>query len=160
MTEIQTSFDGQITVPLTYDRLYEKLTDIPFIASHYPDVASIEPYENGYLWTMNKIGAGKFSFQITYANHYPQSKEERRISWEPIHGIGNAKINGRWGFDPQGENTKLDFHTTLKIELSISKLFKKPAEAVLTAETKKRMGEYLSNLSRTLNGGNGVINHF
>ena len=43
---------------------------------------------------------------------------------------------------------------------SISKLFKKPAEAVLTAETKKRMGEYLSNLSRTLNGGNGVINHF
>ena len=69
MTEIQTSFDGQITVPLAYDKLYEKLTDIPFIASHYPDVASIEPYENGYLWKMNKIGAGKFSFQITYENN-------------------------------------------------------------------------------------------
>ena len=160
MIDLRYEYTKSIHVNAPYEQIFDKLTDIPFIASHYPDVAEIEPYQNGYLWKMNKIGTGKLSFQVLYANQYPSDKENKMLRWEPIDGIGNALISGSWDFDVNGDSTRLTLFTNLELSLNLSGLFKKPAEAILNSESNKRMDQYLDNLKKSLEGGDGMIRRF
>jgi len=157
MTELKTVFEYQMSVKASADEVYGVLADVPDSVSHFGGLEALEPCQDGYKWTLEKAGVGKLSLQLIYACRYMSDAPSRSVNWEPIPGIGTARVCGHWTIEPQGEGTRLSIHNELVLDVPVPRLLRKPAQKVLEKENGRMLKTYLQNLRTTFDGGNGRV---
>ena len=146
-----------MTIGATPDETYAILADVPDSVAHFPRVASLVPENGGYTWTLETLGVGKFTIRTSYGCKYHVEAKTHSVSWEPIAGVGNTRVSGHWTIQPSGSATHLSIDNTAELTLDIPRLFSGMAHKIVQRENNQRLEEYLQNLRRTLEGGNGRV---
>ena len=157
MTELLTVFEYQMTVKASPDQVYTVLADVPDSVSHFGGLEALAPCQDGYKWTLEKAGVGKLSLQLIYGCRYAIEAPSRSVRWEPIPGVGTARVSGHWTIEPQGAGTRLSIHNELVLDIPIPRLLRRPAQKVLEKENGRVLATYLQNLRTTFDGGNGRV---
>jgi len=138
----------QFETPASPGNVFELLADVPRSASHFPDVEKLEPLGgNSYRWIMEKIALGEHTLQQTiYACAYRSDPATLSVSWTPVEGEGNARVEGNWTLAPAGTGTAIRLHTkgTLEVDLpGFLQLFLSP---LIELAFTQKIDRYISNL--------------
>jgi carbon monoxide dehydrogenase subunit G len=137
------------------ESVFALLADVPRSIAHFPDVESVEPRGDAWYWRLRELGAGPLRFQVVYASRYHVDAAARRVWWEAIPGVGNARIEGRWRIEPDGAETSITMDARYSLETPFPRLTRAAVEAVVAREQARLVDLYLANLVRTLEGGDG-----
>ena len=131
---------------------------VPDSAAHFPDVVALEPEQGGWRWTFKGVDIGPIKAQLVYACRYEVDDASMSMHWTAIEGVGNGKLDGRWRIKPgSGGGTRLFLDNRFRIELPIPGLFKNKAGKIVGGENDRQIKEYLANLKRTFDGGDGRV---
>lgn len=155
MFEIEAPFRQMIRVRATPQEVFAVVADVPDSVAHFADVESLVEEDGGYRWTLKRAGVGKLSLQMSYGCRYTSDPDVPAVRWEPMEGIGTARVSGRWQIEPDGSGTRLTLHNHLALRIDAPKLIRRPAAAVLDKENARMLRAYLANLTATFNGGDG-----
>jgi hypothetical protein len=158
MVEIKVIFEHSIVVPETSETVFSILADVPDSVAHFPDLEDFAPHGQGYLWTLKKSGFGKFTTQLSYACIYRAEKDSLVIDWEPVKGVGNASVRGRWKIQPQKVGCRFSMYNETLCTIAAPRTLRRFVEPVVKKENHKLLNNYLLNLEKTFTGGNGRQN--
>ncbi|MAE29926.1 MAG: hypothetical protein CMJ87_13240 [Planctomycetes bacterium] len=155
MFTIEASFRQAIRVTASPQEVFAVVADVPDSAAHFPGVESLDADSAGYRWILKRAGVGKLSLQLVYGCRYTSDSALPVVRWEPIEGIGSARVSGHWQIDPDGTGTRLTLHNQLALRIDAPRLIRRPAAAVLEKENARMLRTYLANLTTTFDGGDG-----
>ncbi len=155
MFEIEAPFQQTIRVAASPLEVFRVVADVPDSVAHFADVESLVPESGGYRWTLKRAGVGKLSLQMIYGCCYTSDPDVPTVRWEPIDGIGTARVSGHWQIDRDGPGTRLTLHNRLVLRIDAPKLLRRPAAGVLERENARMLRTYLANLTTTFDGGDG-----
>jgi len=145
--EIKRSFK----VDCPADDVFNVLSDVPYSASHFPKVDQlIDMGDNTFRWEMEKLGIDKYSIQTIYAARYSSNRDQGRVQWEPVKGIGNGSVAGEWNILPENGMTCCDFLTHGELSLPLPKLVKFIVSPFVIHEFEGMVDTYIKNLRQTL----------
>lgn len=139
------------------DAVFALLADVPRSVAHFPEVESIAESGGAWFWRLRELGAGPLRFQAVYANRYHVQAAERRVWWEHVPGVGNARIEGRWVLTPEGEGTRIAMDASYRLATPFPRVTRAAVEAVVAREQARLVDGYLENLVRSLEGGDGRV---
>lgn len=138
------------TVPANIDAVYELLADVPRSVSHFPKVSQlVDMGDNTFRWEMDKIGVDKHALQTVYACKYVGDQANHNIVWTPVKGVGNGIVSGSWYLSPEGEGTRIQFHTDAEVSLPLPSLLKLAISPVVKHEFNALVDVYTDNLKKT-----------
>ncbi|MEI6691612.1 MAG: SRPBCC family protein [Chlorobium sp.] len=135
----------------TPDKVYALLADVPRSASHFPKVDQlVDLGDNTFRWEMEKIGIGGYTLQQTiYASRYTADAAAKKVSWTPVHGVGNAIVEGAWTITPQGAGTKVTLKTKGDLTVDFPSFLEFIISPLVVMEFTGMIERYLSNLQET-----------
>lgn len=139
------------------ERVYALLADVPSSVAHFPEIESLTSEGGAFHWRLKKLGAGPLQFQVHYAARYSFDPVARAVRWDGVPGVGNTKVDGRWIIEPRGAGARFTMETSFTLDLPFPKLMRGAVEAILQKENERIIGEYLGNLVKTLDGGDGRV---
>lgn len=137
------------------DAVYALLADVPASVAHFPELESLTAEGGVWVWRLPKLGAGPISFQVHYASRYRFDPAARAVAWDPVPGVGNTQVDGRWRIEPAARGTRFTLETRFVIDTPFPRPLKGAVEAIVQRENERIVGTYLQNLARTLDGGDG-----
>lgn len=139
------------------ERVMELLGELPEAARHMPNVEKVEagPEPGAYTYTLEKIGAGPISMQVWYRSVFSVKPEDRRVSWEPVEGVGNSMARGSWTVSPRDEGSLVELDSEFGANMPVPRIMKGAAEGFLDREYNRVLDTYCANLKATLDGGDG-----
>lgn len=137
------------------ERVFELLADVPRSASHFPDVEKLEPLGgNTFRWIMEKIAIGTHTLQQTiYACAYRSDRAAMSVSWAPVEGEGNAKVEGNWRIEPAGSGTKVQLHTKGSLEVDLPGFLQFLLSPFIELAFTQKIDRYISNLQEAFEKG-------
>ncbi|NTU92684.1 MAG: SRPBCC family protein [Chlorobiaceae bacterium] len=152
------SFNVTISVSRSFDtpalpgNVFELLADVPRSASHFPDVEKIADLGgNVFHWTMEKIGIGDYTLQQTiYACTYRSDRDEMRVDWTPVAGVGNALVEGNWRLFPSAAGTRVQFETRGQLQVDLPGFLQFLLSPLIEMAFAQKIDRYIANLSETL----------
>jgi carbon monoxide dehydrogenase subunit G len=135
----------------TPDKVYALLADVPRSASHFPKVDQlVDLGDNTFRWEMEKIGIGGYTLQQTiYASRYTADAAAKKVFWTPVHGVGNAIVEGAWTITPQGAGTKVTLKTKGDLTVDFPSFLEFIISPLVVMEFTGMIERYLSNLQET-----------
>lgn len=144
---ITIEINRDFTVPASFDKVFDLLSDVPASGSHFPKVDQLIDLGNStYRWEMEKIGVDKHALQSIYACRYESDKSAGTIVWKPIKGEGNGLVSGNWKITPVDEGTHITFATEAKMTLPLPSLLKLAISPVVKHEFNSLIDTYTENL--------------
>jgi hypothetical protein len=155
MFEIEAPFSQTIRVTASPQEVFTVVADVPDSVAHFADVEALVPEAGGYRWTLKRAGVGKLSLQMVYGCRYTSDPEVPIVRWQPMDGVGTARVSGHWQIEPDGTGTRLTLHNNLALRIDAPRLIRRPAAAVLDKENARMLRTYLANLKTTFDGGDG-----
>ncbi len=143
----------EIDIRSNYDAAFEVFSDVPRMAGHFPGVEKIEDLGNGtWRWTMEKAGVGKYALQLMYAVTYQFDKENGRVVWEPVDGVGNGRSRGNVKIRPDGDNTAVTFFTELELEIPFSSLAAPVIKPFVKSQFNTTLEKFQKNVEASFGG--------
>jgi ribosome-associated toxin RatA of RatAB toxin-antitoxin module len=108
-----------ITVAASPDTIYRLVTDFEHYADWVMDLKRID------VLTLDDQGRGlevefraaAFGRSTTYTLHYDYSRAPVELSWHQVEGDLTETLNGRYSFEPVGDETKVTYD--LEVELLV-----------------------------------------
>lgn len=137
------------------DAVYALLADVGRSVAHFPELESITEEPAGWVWRLKKLGAGPLSFQVHYQSRYSFDPATRLVKWVPVPGVGNTQVNGVWRIAEGPKGARFTLDTSFTLDMPFPRPLKGTVEAILQRENERIIGEYLTNLVTTLEGGDG-----
>jgi carbon monoxide dehydrogenase subunit G len=108
----------EIKVNSDYDTAFEIFSNVAKMGSFFPKVEKLEDIGDGaWKWTLEEAGISKYNLQVVYAAKYNFDKENGKVTWSPVEGIGNAKNWGDVDIRREGDKTAIRFHTDVELEI-------------------------------------------
>ncbi|MBX6420423.1 MAG: hypothetical protein QJR02_01175 [Sinobacteraceae bacterium] len=110
--QVDIAIERSLSVPLAYERVVPLLDDLEGTIRRFPKLKRLTRLgERAYLWEMQTIGSrlAKIAHDVSYAARYRVDPSRGLLSWEPLSGHGNARIEGAFRLAREGEHTRLDF---------------------------------------------------
>jgi carbon monoxide dehydrogenase subunit G len=101
-----------LTVAAPYARVQPLLEDLEGTIQRFPKLRRLKKLgPNRYLWEMETIGSrlAKIAHEVSYGAAYTLDPSQGLLSWQPIPGQGNARIEGQFRLRGQGERTEISF---------------------------------------------------
>jgi len=144
----------QLDTPASPETVFELLADVPRSASHFPDVEKLEPLGgNTYRWIMEKIAIGDHTLQQTiYACAYRSDRESLSVSWTPVEGEGNARVEGDWRIEPAGTGAKVQLHTKGALEVDFPGFLQFLLSPLIELAFTQKIDRYIENLQAAFEG--------
>jgi len=108
-----------ITVNAAPATIYEVVTDFEHYADWVSDLKRIEIVsrdEQGRAVEV-EFRAAAFGRSTTYTLHYDYAQAPTELSWRQIQGDLTETLNGRYRFEPDGDETKVTYD--LEVELLV-----------------------------------------
>lgn len=141
----------QFDVDTPMAQVFDLLADVPRSVSHFPDVDQLVPIERDtYRWEMAPVGALNIRHQVVYACRYVTDSDGCGLRWQPVDGIGNGRIGGRWKLQPDGRGTRLDFATEGELDVPVPLPIRALARPFVERQFRQQVQQYLDNLRETL----------
>jgi len=152
---VDVNVNKSFRVDTTVGAAFDLLADVPKSVSHFPKVDRLADLgKNCYRWEMERIGLDRYFIQTVYACRYTSSKRDGKVQWEPIAGIGNADVAGRWILKRISENSvQVKLTTTARITVALPSLLRLLLAGLIENEFKSLIEQYISNLRATLEAG-------
>jgi carbon monoxide dehydrogenase subunit G len=143
----------EFRVKATVAKVFGVLSDVPVSASHFPQVRSLVGLGDGaYRWEMQRIGIRKIHLQTIYACRYRHDRAAGTVSWEPVPGVGNALISGRWSVARSKPGSRLLLQIHGVVDVPLPGLIKAVVAPLVRSEFERLVAAYVANLT-TLFGG-------
>ncbi len=146
-----------IEVAASPDVVWTLVSTVPASAAHFPGLRKLTEEKGGYTWQLDPVGVRSYQISLTYASRYVPNHHGKTLVWEPIDGIGNAKVSGRWQVRGQGAGAVATLNLTIDVSLSFPWVMKPAVEPTVVRETTRLVDGYVENLRRTLTGGDGRV---
>jgi hypothetical protein len=145
----------QLETPASPETVFELLADVPSSASHFPDVEKLEPLGgNAFRWIMEKIAIGDHTLQQTiYACVYRSDRAAMSVSWTPVEGEGNAKVEGNWRIEPVETGAKVQLHTKGALEVDLPGFLQFLLAPLIELAFTQKLDRYIANLQATFAKG-------
>lgn len=151
---LELDFDYAFEVHASFDRVFELLSDVPRASALHPTLASIVDLGDGrYRWEMKRYGTEKIHVQTIYTCQYQACVEKHMISWEPVHGEGNALVSGHFKLTPLATGTRIDAYIKSAATLPVPNFMKGIALQFIAKESKKVNEKYITSLITEFGGG-------
>jgi len=108
-----------ITVHASPETIYAVVTDFEHYADWVSDLKRIDVVSRDDQGRSLEVEfrAAAFGRSTTYTLHYDYAKAPRELSWRQVQGDLTETLNGRYTFDPDGEETKVTYD--LEVELLV-----------------------------------------
>ncbi len=153
-SDIEVSARREVRVEADPDRVFARLADVPWSASHYPKVKKlVDLGDRAYRWEMQEIGISGFSHQVVYACRYEPDERSRTIRWTPVPDVGNGQVSGSWRLAPEGTGTRLVFEARGALSIPVPWLLRSLVGPFVDKEFNDQIEAYLGNVARALDGG-------
>ncbi|NTU54062.1 MAG: SRPBCC family protein [Chlorobiaceae bacterium] len=142
----------QFETPVSPDKVFGLLADVPRSASHFPEVEKLEPLGgNSFRWIMEKIAIGDHTLQQTiYASTYRSDPGSKSVDWVPVDGVGNARVSGGWRLEPAGTGTKVRLHTKGTLDVDFPGFLQFLLSPLIEMAFTQKIDRYISNLKEAL----------
>lgn len=144
-----------VDTPADADAVYALLADIPRSVAHFPDVESVRPEGDAWVWRLRRLGAGPLTFQVVYGARYRFDPATRDVRWDAVPGVGNTRVDGRWIVEPRPAGARFTMEARFTLSTPFPRPLRPAVEAVVQRENERLIGAYLANLATTLAGGDG-----
>ncbi|TNJ38882.1 SRPBCC family protein [Chlorobaculum thiosulfatiphilum] len=130
------------------ERVFELLADVPRSASHFPDVEKLEPLGgNTFRWITERIAIGDHTLQQTiYACVYRSDRAAMSVSWTPVEGEGNARVEGGWRIEPAGTGSNVQLHTKGTLDVDLPGFLQFLLSPLIELAFTQKIDRYISNL--------------
>ena len=138
----------QFETPASPERVFDLLADVPRSASHFPDVEKLEPLGgNAFRWIMERIAVGDHTLQQTiYACVYRSDHATLSVSWTPVEGEGNARVEGHWRIEPAETGTQVQLHTKGTLEVDLPGFLQFLLSPLIEIAFTQKIDRYIANL--------------
>lgn len=146
-----------IDTPAGPDAVYTLLADVPRSIAHFPDVESVAPQGETWVWRLRRLGAGPIVFQVHYASRYHVDPAARTVTWDAVPDVGNTRVAGRWLIAPRASGARFTMEARFTVATPFPRLMRPAVEGIVAREIDRLVGEYLANLATTLTGGDGRV---
>ena len=157
MHEVRALFEKSIVVVASPETVFEILSDIPDSVAHFPGLEELTPAGDGYRWVLEKHGPSKYAVKMEYAVRYETDADALTVTWSPIEGIGNSRVEGQWTIRRRGDRTVASIRNDLSIFLKIPRIVRRLASPIVSKRNHALLEGYLTNLETTFNGGDGRL---
>lgn len=144
-----------VDTPAAPDAVYALLADIPRSVAHFPDVESVVPEGDAWVWRLRRAGAGPLTFQVVYGARYRFDAPTRDVRWDAVPGVGNTRVDGRWIVEARPTGARFTLDATFVLSTPFPRPLRAAVEVVVQRENERLIGAYLANLATTLAGGDG-----
>ncbi|MDP2304798.1 MAG: SRPBCC family protein [Pseudomonadota bacterium] len=144
-----------VDTPADLDAAYALLADVPRSIAHFPDVESVVPHGETWVWRLRRLGAGPIQFQVHYASRYHVDPAARTVAWDAVPDVGNTRVSGRWVLTPGAHGVRIAMEARFVVDAPFPRLLRPAVEAIVAREIDRLVGAYLQNLTTTLAGGDG-----
>jgi carbon monoxide dehydrogenase subunit G len=146
--KVTIDFKKDFAVTADIDTVFSLLSNVPASAAHFPKVHAITALsDNSFRWDMEKVALGIYSIQTSYACQYIADRDAKTIVWNPIEGVGNAIVSGKWALTELEGGTNISFETKAELMLPISGLLKLAVTPLVKFEFSEMIDTYLQNLT-------------
>ncbi|MBN1927923.1 MAG: SRPBCC family protein [Chlorobiaceae bacterium] len=144
----------QFETPASPEKVFELLADVPRSASYFPDVEKLEPLGgNSYRWIMEKIAIGDHTLQQTiYASTYRSDPAAMSVSWTPVEGEGNARVEGSWRLEPAATGANVRLHTRGTLEVDFPGFLQFLLSPLIELAFTQKIDRYIANLQVAFEG--------
>ena len=129
------------------DDVFAVLAHVPTSASFFPKVARLTDLgENSYRWEMESVGTPQFNLATVYAARYRADRANGTITWTPIVGEGNAKVEGNWTIDQNRKSTHIELNFSAQLQLPLPGMMKMLVTQIVVRENEKLIEQYIDQL--------------
>lgn len=137
------------------EKVFGLLADVPRSASYFPDVEKLEPLgSNAFRWITERIAIGDHTLQQTiYACAYRSDRAAMSVSWTPVEGEGNARVEGGWRIEPARTGTKVQLHTKGALEVDLPGFLQFLLSPLIELAFTQKIDRYISNLQEAFAKG-------
>ncbi|ACL06801.1 conserved hypothetical protein [Desulfatibacillum aliphaticivorans] len=140
-----------IDLPCDFDKAFDFFMDVNATGKCFTKVEEIKDLgDDKYHYIMAKEGVGKYSVQVEYAAKYSFDRDKGVVEWTPVKGIGNGVCSGKSVITESGGKVKVDFSTTMNLELPLPGLAKPIIKPFVNREFEKSMEQFRDNVIKAL----------
>ncbi len=140
-----------IDLPCDFDTAFDFFENVEKTAECFPKVDNVKNLGDGkYHWTMTKEGVGKYSIQVEYGAQYSFDRDNGKVAWTPVAGIGNGVSSGCSTIKSVGDRTQVNFSTTMDLTLPLPGLAKAIIKPFVNREFEKSMEKFRDNVVKAL----------
>ncbi len=144
--------EKEFEVSWKQEKVFELLSNVPKSVAHFPKVDElVDLGDNSYRWEMEKIGIQAYHIQTIYACTYHADKENMKVTWEPVDGVGNGVVSGSWELEETEKGTLVRFYTKGTLEIDLPFFVKMVVSPVVSMEFESMVDTYHENLQETMN---------
>src|ERR1051326_1228787 len=141
-------------LPVQLDRVEHLIHDIPGTVRLFPELRRLTDLGgNAYRWDLNPLGNAAYKVPIPFATRFDVDAAARRVRWQPVPEVGNARLGGSLTFEPSDAGTRFSLRVTGKIILPLPFIFKVVAAPVVASEFERLVEGFADNILRAVGGG-------
>lgn len=152
---LEASLTRHVTVAAAPAVVLALLSDVPDSTAHFPSLLSLVAERGGYTWTLAPVRVKGISVQLIYGCRY--TIDEHTVSWQPVSGVGNCAVSGKWSITPSGSGSRVQLENHVSVTLKLPRLLRPLAQPTLERNNTTLIEGYLANLSKTLDGADGRL---
>lgn len=157
MITCRSQLTRQLDLPVSAAAVWSVVSTVPDSAAHFPHLRKLSSDKGGYTWELDQVGVRSYKIELSYASRYVADHHQRVLTWQPIAGVGNAKVSGRWSVQTHGEGSIATLNLTIEVSLAFPWVMKPAVEPFVGREMTRLVDGYIENLRQTLSGGDGRV---
>lgn len=156
------------TVPVSRERAFELLLDVPAWAALFPRVDTIEPVPatpaadvpldghdlGAFRWAMVPMGPPGLEMVTEYACRYGADRDTWQLAWVPVEGVGNARFSGAARLAEAGPDAcAIALRIDAELQIPAPRLLRRVVEAAVHFEFGRTVDTFLDNVAERLAKG-------
>jgi hypothetical protein len=139
-------------LPVQVERVERLLHDIPGTIRMFPALRRlVDLGANAYRWELEPLGTAIYKVPITFATRFTVDAAAHRVTWQPVHEVGNARLAGALAFAAAGPQTRFSLRVEGRILLPLPFVLKPVAAPVVASEFERLIEGFAANILRAVN---------
>ena len=138
-------------LPVQVERVRHLIHDIPGTVRMFPELKRlVELGPHTYRWELEPLGTAVYKVPITFATRFTVDADAHRVTWQPVHEVGNARLAGALAFAAAGPRTRISLTVEGRILLPLPFLLKPVAAPVVASEFARLVDGFAANILRAV----------
>ena len=136
------------------DEAFRRIRTVEEMASYFPNLDQLDKVdEQTYGWVLHKIGNEAYKHRVEYTSCWQWHHEDRKITWEPIKGKGNAQISGFCHVLELDQGSEVIFTVQAVLHIPLPRLVKSIAKPIVKNKFEGVIDTYIDNVIAEMEEG-------
>jgi hypothetical protein len=138
-------------LPVQVERVQHFMQDIPGAVRMFPALRRlVELGPDTYRWELEPLGTAVYKVPITFATRFSVDLAARRVTWQPVPEVGNARLAGALAFAAAAAGTRFSLRVEGRIILPLPFVLKPVAAPVVASEFERLVEGFAANILRAV----------